>query len=497
MNVTGRNSWSGFVRSWIVGLVLVATTSRASAQIEWSRATAASPSARRGHAMASSPDGRGVVLFGGLGSLDTAPCATWTWDGSAWRVSDPDICPSPRSGHRMVGDPNLRRVVLFGGRDARGQVLSDTWTWDGAAWGISDPEIRPPARAEHAMVGDPNLHRILLFGGLDARGVPLDDTWSWDGARWVAVGDPQIRPPARSGHAMAYDPRSRRILLFGGVDAQGRALDDTWLWDGSRWSIGDPNMRPQARSGHTLITDPAQGFVLLFGGVDGRGTAVGDPWTFDGTSWAPVAVGDPNLWPSPRHEHAVAFDDARGEIVLFGGDGAAGFVLQGDTWTVVPCGVGTVHASSGAPTNVLFVADSPGSPGTHEVRVPLGAPVNVRLDSAASSPMRYALWIWVGVAANPSELRTPAGSVIGCTVNPSPFDRRRSPQPHWCLRGARMPLATCSGVAELSSPATAPWRRTFSNGFRSPIVLTLQALLEDRSAPAGFATSNAVVLRVP
>jgi hypothetical protein len=35
---------------------------------------------------------------------------------------------------------------------------------------------------------------------------------------------------------MAFDPIAGVDLLFGGLDAQGNALGDTWAWDGVDWS---------------------------------------------------------------------------------------------------------------------------------------------------------------------------------------------------------------------------------------------------------------------
>lgn len=36
---------------------------------------------------------------------------------------------------------------------------------------------------------------------------------------------------------MAYDPNRRRIILFGGVNMFGTALNDTWEWTGFNWQL--------------------------------------------------------------------------------------------------------------------------------------------------------------------------------------------------------------------------------------------------------------------
>ncbi|HEY2744978.1 MAG TPA: kelch repeat-containing protein, partial [Polyangia bacterium] len=67
---------------------------------------------------------------------------------------------------------------------------------------------------------------VLLTGGAG-----MDATvWEWDGGAWsplsVAAG-----PVGRSAFGWAYDDVAARAVLFGGVDAGGAALADTWRFD--------------------------------------------------------------------------------------------------------------------------------------------------------------------------------------------------------------------------------------------------------------------------
>jgi hypothetical protein len=67
--------------------------------------------------------------------------------------------------------------------------------------------------------------------------------------------------------------------------------------------------------------------VILFGGIAGQpSTPKGDTWQWDGKRWA--ERGD--FGPQPRFGLAMAYDSARGRMVLFGGQ-SQGQVL-GDTW---------------------------------------------------------------------------------------------------------------------------------------------------------------------
>jgi len=83
------------------------------------------------------------------------------------------------------------------------------------------------------MCYDSDKEKVLLFGDR-ALGIVADpnrnlgDTWLWEGQFWTHVQD--IGPSARFGHAMAYDTRRDRVVLFGGQEAIAGipARGDTW-----------------------------------------------------------------------------------------------------------------------------------------------------------------------------------------------------------------------------------------------------------------------------
>lgn len=75
---------------------------------------------------------------------------------------------------------------------------------------------------------------------------------------------------------------------------------------------------------YSIAYDSARGVVVLFGGYDGA--LRDDTWEWDGISWIRR---DPAHRPSARQGQAMAYDSARGVVVLFGGDDAAD---QDDTW---------------------------------------------------------------------------------------------------------------------------------------------------------------------
>src|SRR5439155_21996111 len=74
-------------------------------------------------------------------------------------------------------------------------------------------------------------------------------------------------PPARMGAAMTYDAATKTVVLFGGTRGDGGSpLDDTWTWDGCRWTQAKPATSPPGRSFGNLASDPSSGKVILFGG---------------------------------------------------------------------------------------------------------------------------------------------------------------------------------------------------------------------------------------
>ena len=84
---------------------------------------------------------------------------------------------------------------------------------------------------------------------------------------------PAASPPARRGHAMAYDAIRQQTVLFGGLDQTGQpdALGDTWIWNGTSWSE-DRGNGPPDRYGHAMAYDIARNEIVVFGGTNGSPT---------------------------------------------------------------------------------------------------------------------------------------------------------------------------------------------------------------------------------
>ncbi len=281
------------------------------------------PSARYDHAMAYDRLRARTVLFGGY-DLQGLRSDTWEWDGAAWQMRTPAVSPAARQGTALAYDEQRGRILLFGGHAAGVPgARADTWEWDGVSWSQRVPATTTPGgRWRHAMAHDAVRGRTVLFGGVDAHGSLLADTWEWVGGDWQRLL-PLRSPSPQADHSMAFDSVRGLVVLAAGTGLVG-PLSEAWEWDGAAWSPAGFQLAPSPRSHTTMAFDSIQGHTLLFGGSSGRGLE-GDLWRWDGVAWTQLAGG-----PAARMNHAAVFDAARGRLVLFAGEAAGG--PQNDTW---------------------------------------------------------------------------------------------------------------------------------------------------------------------
>jgi len=174
-----------------------------------------------------------------------------------------------------------------------------------------------------------------------------DETWTWDGGKWTEMM-PVHKPPARRAAAMAYDPAHQVVVLYGGLVQdrnEGIAASDTWTWDGSDWTMVSPKTdSPGDREGPVMVT--AGNRILLFGGRSYNVKYFGDVWAWDGKTWSRV---DRDPTPPGRGNPAATWDPIDSSLFIFGGSGfnssagpgalgtplGDGWSLTGGKWTQV------------------------------------------------------------------------------------------------------------------------------------------------------------------
>ncbi|MEW5988655.1 MAG: hypothetical protein AB1791_18665 [Chloroflexota bacterium] len=140
---------------------------------------------------------------------------------------------------------------------------------------------------------------------------------------------PTTSPAPRASQAMAYDSARGVAVLFGGTDGW-TTFSDTWEWSSAllQWSQKFTTHVPPSRYGHAMVYDEARGVVVMFGGNgSGGGNYMNDLWEFDGSDWSEIVTVNA---PSERWLHAMAYDPDRQVTVLH--SGTWGLTVAGDTW---------------------------------------------------------------------------------------------------------------------------------------------------------------------
>ncbi len=210
-----------------------------------------------------------------------------------------------------------------------GAVASDNSSLN---WFQVSPGVSPPERAYPSMAYDPVSKKIVLFGGYN--GAYLNDTWTFDGKTWTQM-QTAVAPPPRTNASMAFDRGTQAVILFGGYNGS-QYLGDTWVWNGAKsaWTLAHPVSSPKAVTGPMLFSDPVNGHVDVFGGFDGRFYQA-TTYQWRGGNWI-------NLNPSgvayARSIAVCASDTATKTTVLFAGLADLNpnntWTWNGTTWTM-------------------------------------------------------------------------------------------------------------------------------------------------------------------
>ncbi len=323
--------FSRYFGAVLVGAFLLLTSSAVSLAAVWKRINKYGPESRSGHAMVYDVTNKLALLYGGGAASGGELNDFWKWDGLNWTQIDCYPSPGDRSDHAMAYDSNRKATVFFGGwRSGWGNpYMDDTWEWNGRIW----KEIHkkgPSGREKHAMIYDSKRKRIVLFGGYDGNN-RLSDTWTYTASGWKKAAESSPDgPPGLLLHSMAYDAKRDQIVLFGGYSNSGYN-GDTWLWNGTKWTKSAAK-GPSPRSGAFMCNDAKAGIILLFGGDSGAWpnyTYHKDTWIWNGSNWTQLKISGP----SSRSDHRMVYDSVSGNMFLFGGDDPKAWSALRDSWT--------------------------------------------------------------------------------------------------------------------------------------------------------------------
>jgi hypothetical protein len=205
------------------------------------------------------------------------------WPGWYWLLG---------AGRNYCWDSHAKRFIFYiDGRTFAYDPVGRAWT-DLEAKGDPQSAFAKSQMLWGSICYDQANKRIVLFGGGNAQTARGDvGTWTFTPATntWTDLKH-EVQPPARANSALVYDPVHRRVVLFGG-DRLNELVADTWTFDGTKWEQHKPAISPSPRAGHAMLWLPKAQKVLLLGGYGYTSTTeyYGDltralpfeAWTYD------------------------------------------------------------------------------------------------------------------------------------------------------------------------------------------------------------------------
>lgn len=310
--------------------------------LAWSRVASPPPGFGDGGGMIANSSSGLAVAFGGVssGALVNSTFA-YTEAANTWSAVSSPVAPSPRSDFAFAFDPTTGTAVLFGGLTNLTTlgVSNETWTYSvgSAHWSPVTGGPAPSAREAAAFAIVPSLGVAFLYGGWNRNystsgSLTYSDLWEYNlstGA-WSRVSVSGPRPPPLEGAAMAWDPGTARLELFGGCYPCSSAVwqfnPETLAWTAPTTPPAGPAPRAAASWGY----DPALSADLLFGGTNGNST-FNDTYVFYPTNDTWLAE---TLPPAPEDQSGAAsafLSVPNNETWLLAG-GQSGVASYSDLW---------------------------------------------------------------------------------------------------------------------------------------------------------------------
>jgi hypothetical protein len=140
----------------------------------------------------------------------------------------------------------------------------------------------PPARSEYCAAYDPKTQRLIVFGGTTsteggAMTTTSGETWAYDPAtnEWANLRPSGPTPSARGNCVMASDPQSGKMLMYGGsrLPVFAEDLTHTWTYDTLTNTWSDLQTAPPAIATTTecpMVYDPSSKMVFMFSFEDDK-----------------------------------------------------------------------------------------------------------------------------------------------------------------------------------------------------------------------------------
>jgi DNA-binding SARP family transcriptional activator len=326
------------------------------------------------------------LLYAGVAltrTRSTALNAAPAWEQLS--VEGPE--PLARSHAIAILDSSGRSMLIFGGRASETNV-GDLWRLNGfdsnkrARWTrvrtAGNPSSEPRERFLAAAAYNPRTDRMILFGGAFGYTAPCtDELWVLTNAsgtngtpRWKRIAHPPGAqwPAPRAEHAVAYDEKSNRLMLYGGHDCVAPVYTDYWVLHDADGTTGTPSWEritpdssggaPREPRGQAMAFSPASNRLIVFGGFDYRKSEfLNETWILTNANglgatptWKRVNLKGPQ--PTGRIHTAFGFDPSTNRLLVTFGIGKDG--LLSDTWVLA--------GADGTPLESRWIPLTPGFP---------------------------------------------------------------------------------------------------------------------------------------
>ncbi len=271
--------------------------------------------------------GNFMVVWGGIPLPGAGFNYLYSWTNDVWSPTNIGSLNSPppqRAGAYLAYDESKNVAVMFGPM-ADGGTGSEVWTLGdravlfGAPWIASEVfNSANPSFDTNAIMYNPSTSG-------PASGFPffLSETaptqWVWDGGVWASTpqnfsgASPYTTP--RRDWAIGFDNFRSRVVAFGGRFDDGGVTDETWQYTGLNWAQAamSPATRPSPRRSAAISYDPVSHNTILYGGVNAAGNALYDTWSFNGSAWTQLDAGPP---PYPSSASPMVYSRARSAPLL-------------------------------------------------------------------------------------------------------------------------------------------------------------------------------------
>lgn len=319
---------------------------------EWSQLPSGPVSGRWGHAMAYSAATKSLVIVGGRCGEELSS-SSWRYsldDGSFENLAVPDIV-SERYGHAMFFDSKSGSMLVIGGM-AGGDFL-DSYIIDSNLETV-EKVTGAPRMAFSGWCSNTLVNAGYMFGGIGEDGSPTSDFLVVDPVQGTVAPVPKTVPWPAARSRASLTCRNDAVVLFGGEDAEGNLLGDTWIYDplGGHWKMGPAG--PPARK-EALVAWDSEGTVL-WGGVGAQGEMLHDWWRLGDESWVDNTVSQPGNLSAA----AYALDPVGKRICLAGGfEGGIGRQIpRNDLWCMDLAGGSWKKMGSGLEEPSVFATMS-------------------------------------------------------------------------------------------------------------------------------------------